>query len=543
MAEVVAAGSHERLPKSSLVDHSQSPLRQNKLSPRMQVAARISLVAAAFVGVLLLLVLVAKAAGAIGKPRLCAPSDAGLLVNLSLGAIRGVKVEAEDGRRARVFFGIPFAATPPEEQRFGPAHEVTELRSVFLADKKGPACVQPNIYSFGQHEPSNLSDDCLTLNVYTPDACWLRGREPLPVLFFVGGYMSHTLGWSGAYDWQNLASRGHLVVVAPNHRMGVVGYLNSGQSATSNMGVRDVLLAWRWTKEHIAAFGGDPDNVVPLAHSSGAVMMTALLAKPQLVTAKRAIILSQSLFTFSLPQTGDIGPNRTRKAALLVGCCEDSTCSSLPLDGEKPFSVLVSCLSNINASQLAEQMASGLSELDVMSEPLGLKPRRLPGNHGFFDGMRLLVGSVMHENDRMLLTWLRHSNLTDAPMSEAIARLVDALGFPSKFAAFMKAFVGVDSNREDLLSKGFQLSTRVLYHCPLTEYAERATRAGAQVYYFVLNEEPYPTPDRLNYSSFGDDLLFISGSSAIANGSATQAQRQLSMDLMDNVAAFAKTGS
>ncbi|KAH9372931.1 hypothetical protein HPB48_020069 [Haemaphysalis longicornis] len=335
-ADLPSAVKKDPQSTSSLVRHSETAWNEGNRFPWLPVI--IALVVAALVGVLALTILLAKARAALGNAHVCPQSEKDLLVNCSLGVIQGVNVEVDDGRRARVFLGIPFGAAVSEDLRFGPAHEVTELRSIFLADKKGPACVQPNIFSFGQHDPSGVSDDCLTLNVYIPDACSVRGREPLPVLFIVTGRLSYTLGWSGAYDWQHLAARGQLVVVAPNHRMGVVGYLNRGENGTANIGVKDVLLAWRWTKVHIAAFGGDPDNVVPLAHSSGAVMMTALLAKPQLVTAKRAIILSQSLFTFSPSQAGDIGLNKTRKAAGLAGCCQSSTCSSLPLDGNQASS-------------------------------------------------------------------------------------------------------------------------------------------------------------------------------------------------------------
>ncbi|KAK8759796.1 hypothetical protein V5799_028936 [Amblyomma americanum] len=268
-------------------------------------------------------------------PAPCLDTKQDLLVKSSLGVIHGLSVETADGRGARAFLGIPFGTNVSAERRFELAGSVDNFTSPFFAVEQGPACLQPLMYKIGQHLPKNISDDCLTVNVYTPSGCSLQG-EALPVLFFTTGWMSYELNWNGMFDWQHLASRGRLVVVAPNYRLGVVGFLNRGanRSNTSNLGVRDVLLAWQWTRKHIAAFGGDPGNVVPVGHGSASIMMTGLLCRPQLLDVRRAVLLSQSLFTPIGNNSGPTGLARTREAALHAECCTASDCRNISAPGK-----------------------------------------------------------------------------------------------------------------------------------------------------------------------------------------------------------------
>ncbi|KAH6936853.1 hypothetical protein HPB50_023732 [Hyalomma asiaticum] len=233
------------------------------------------------------------------------------------------------------FLGIPYAANVSEERLFDLASIVHQLApSPFPAVRKGPACVQPLVLPFGQHQPTNVSEECLTVNVYTPSGCSLKrvGGEPLPVLFFVTGWRFYTLNWNGMFDWHQLAARGRVIVVVPNYRVGVIGFLSRDHNGTSNMGLRDVLLAWHWTRTHIGAFGGDPTTVVPLGHAAGAVMISELLLRPRLLKSRRAILLSQSMFIL-VDGSREIGLLRTREVGHLAKCCAELKCQSMPVPG------------------------------------------------------------------------------------------------------------------------------------------------------------------------------------------------------------------
>ncbi|OBA78317.1 carboxylesterase [Mycobacterium sp. 1164966.3] len=133
----------------------------------------------------------------------------------------------------------------------------------------------------GRYQP--MSEDCLTLNVVTPEA---SAREPLPVMVFIhgGGYF---LGSSATplYDGAALARRG-CVYVSVNYRLGALGCLDLSSLSTpkiifdSNLYLRDLVLALQWVRDNIAGFGGDPDNVTIFGESAGACITATLLAVP-----------------------------------------------------------------------------------------------------------------------------------------------------------------------------------------------------------------------------------------------------------------------
>ncbi|KAK8758807.1 hypothetical protein V5799_003567 [Amblyomma americanum] len=257
-------------------------------------------------------------------PRLaCRDGVEDLLVKTTLGLLKGNSVEVENGLEARAFLGIPFGVGVSGQQRFGIAWEVKKLDSPFAADIQGPACLQPEVSMPGLRPITATSDDCLSLNVWTPRGCSLKG-ESLPVLFFISAWLSHGVSWNGLYDWRHLASRGRVVVVAPNFRLGAVGFLHRNGIGPENLGVQDILAAWRWTREHIASFGGDAENVVPVGHGSGGFIVSALLTRPELLEANKAIILSQSMLAPLPDNSGAVGLATTKRIGQL--CCDISPC-------------------------------------------------------------------------------------------------------------------------------------------------------------------------------------------------------------------------
>jgi len=133
----------------------------------------------------------------------------------------------------------------------------------------------------GRYQP--MSEDCLTLNVVTPET---PSAEPLPVMVFVhgGGYI---LGSSATplYDGAALARRG-CVYVSVNYRLGALGCLDLSSLSTpditidSNLYLRDLVLALQWIRDNIARFGGDPDKVTIFGESAGACITATLLTVP-----------------------------------------------------------------------------------------------------------------------------------------------------------------------------------------------------------------------------------------------------------------------
>ena len=101
-----------------------------------------------------------------------------------------------------------------------------------------------------------MSEDCLTLNIFTTDISSLNR----PVMLFIHGGGFH-VGSKDYYRMRDLIDK-EVILVTINYRLHVFGFLSFGNSVVSgNMGLRDQQLAIRWVRENIAAVGGDPGRI------------------------------------------------------------------------------------------------------------------------------------------------------------------------------------------------------------------------------------------------------------------------------------------
>ena len=153
-----------------------------------------------------------------------------------------------------------------------------------------------------------MSEDCLSLNVWTPAVD--GGRRPVVVFLHGGGVVAGS-GSAPLFDGGRLASRGDLVVVTINFRLGALGSLFApervgvdGDRAT-NLALRDQLMALRWVRDEIGAFGGDPSDVTVMGQSSGAVAIACML------TGQAA----SGLFDRAILQSGGLERVRSTEAA------------------------------------------------------------------------------------------------------------------------------------------------------------------------------------------------------------------------------------
>lgn len=128
----------------------------------------------------------------------------------------------------------------------------------------------------------DVSQDCLFLNVFTPAPD--GGRRPVMVWLHGGGWRNFA-GTAPGTDGSELARAEDVVVVSLNHRLGAFGYLALDRdderfADAGNAGLLDIVLALKWVRDNIAAFGGDPGNVTIFGQSGGAAKVAALLAMP-----------------------------------------------------------------------------------------------------------------------------------------------------------------------------------------------------------------------------------------------------------------------
>ncbi|XP_070391596.1 para-nitrobenzyl esterase-like isoform X2 [Dermacentor albipictus] len=501
------------------------------------------LATAAFFTVLIVLRLLLRGQEA-HRPGTCSDTEEQLLVKTSLGEIRGVAVETSNGQRVRVFRGIPFGEGTTGGRRFELATKVTKLRSPFAAVKQGPACLQPSIHVPVLRSVTVMSDNCLTLNVWAPSRCSMEKEESLPVLFFLGGWMFHVASWNGLFDWSNMASHGRVIVVSPNFRLGAPGFLHRNGTGPDNVGVEDILLAWHWTKEHIASFGGNASNVVPLGHSSGGFVVSALLARPELFDANRSVILSQSMLTITPDNSGEAGVGKTEFLGQL--CCNRSSCAA-----GRSIPEYVRCLALLPAAKLVNmlELRFALAQINLGGGPFFFADaRKLPNDRSFFAGKDLLFGNTIHEADRVLAFGIALENWTDIGVRDIVKFLARQIGFPEEeVLKYIGPLLGLDdesASRFEKLEKLNGLFTKGAFQCPMLQYATEAAKGGANVRFMVLAEEKMDAADRATsdgIATYGDDLRLLSGDPTYQ--SLTTAQSNLSRTMMGHVAAFASSGN
>ena len=212
-----------------------------------------------------------------------------------------------------VFRGIPYAEPPVGERRWRPPQPVARWNGVREADRLGRNCMQHRPYGDIDPYAAGISEDCLSLNVWTSS---LGGRRPVLVWIHGGGFWAG-FGGEERHHGARLATKG-AVVVTLNYRLGPFGFLahpafvaESPEGAVGNYGLLDQIAALEWVQRNIGRFGGDSTRVTIFGESAGGFSVGALVASPR----------ARGLFRSAIMQSG-VGVGRAtrgRDSALVDG--------------------------------------------------------------------------------------------------------------------------------------------------------------------------------------------------------------------------------
>jgi para-nitrobenzyl esterase len=241
------------------------------------------------------------------------------LVQASAGPVQGL-----NNHGVYEYLGIPYAQPPVGDLRWQPPQPYSHWTETREATHFGPTCAQ--ITTLGAFAgPPNSNEDCLYLNIFSPKR---SGSEKLAVLVWIHGGGNFD-GESNDYDASKLASKGDLVVVTLNYRLGLLGWLANPAldhegHLFGNYGLMDQQLALKWVQKNIASFGGDPKKVALGGQSAGSIDASANVVSPLAAGLfNRAIFESVLLDSISLSAGEGLGTAFSNAAGCGSGSAPD----------------------------------------------------------------------------------------------------------------------------------------------------------------------------------------------------------------------------
>ncbi|KER28016.1 hypothetical protein T265_05062 [Opisthorchis viverrini] len=268
------------------------------------------------------------------------------------GKVRGQrKLVQVDGKQIsiNVFHGIPFAQPPVGVRRFAPPQKHPGWSGIRNATRLPPACWQYILEGFDKNNPAarmwlnntEMSEDCLYLNIWTPSYASPTNLLPVMVWIYGGGYTSGT-STLDVYDASVLVAKHKVIVLSMQYRVGALGFLrldpdsgaanplpngvpNANSVARGNQGLLDQQLALEWMHENIAEFGGNPKHVTVFGESSGAVSASIQWLSPLAQRYfQRVILQSGSVYArWALDSLGE-AHMRGQQFAVACGCTSPS---------------------------------------------------------------------------------------------------------------------------------------------------------------------------------------------------------------------------
>ncbi|CAG5129358.1 unnamed protein product [Candidula unifasciata] len=348
--------------------------------------------------------------------------DPSQTVVVDLGAnqqLKGLNVSLPSGVNVYTFYGIPYALPPLGNLRFQPPKPALDWTGIRDAVSKSAVCPQ---FTF-EDLTSVKSEDCLYLNVFTPDV-----NASLPVFVWIhgGAFLIGSAYQDG--DGDTFASQG-VVAVTINYRLGALGFLTTEDDVMpGNYGLLDQVLALKWVQKHISAFGGDPAQVTIGGESAGAFSVSLLVVSPLTKGLFiRAIMESGSSLSLSAVErmgSGDKARDSTFRSAARVGCHRTTSAE------------ILQCLQAVNVDALR------LATMDASTVP------RVESKFGFLPDYPLNLLKTGHYNK---VDTLHGTNSGD--FSEFIQDPEDDGITRQEFQSFVKGELESFSNTEDLVQE------------------------------------------------------------------------------------------
>uniref|UniRef100_A0A915IV58 Carboxylesterase type B domain-containing protein n=1 Tax=Romanomermis culicivorax TaxID=13658 RepID=A0A915IV58_ROMCU len=289
-----------------------------------------------------------------------------LIIRLSdQSLLRGLVQETSSAtnRSILTFLGVPYAAPPIGSLRFAPPRSPAPWRGVYNATRQPNACMQTNITNFYRaqsKEPygysSNLSEDCLYLNIWAPVSpegqISYNANRTIMVYIHGGSFVMGSIT-NSLLDGRVLSSEAiheDVIVITINYRLNIFGFLYAGNELSpGNMGLLDQLEALRWIRQNARHIGGNPDDVVLFGLSAGARSISLhLVSEMSRPYYSRVILQSGSSLCPWTFTPKDEMLDKVLNLAHFVNCSTNES------DLDKKLLIIVQCLKQVPAQKLID---------------------------------------------------------------------------------------------------------------------------------------------------------------------------------------------
>jgi para-nitrobenzyl esterase len=397
--------------------------------------------------------------------------------------------------------------------------------------------------------PAADSEDCLTLNVWTPG---LDGAKRPVMVWVHGGSFTGGSGSEGLYRGGLLAREDDVVVVTINYRLGLLGFLahpalgEEGQSwldgvpwhGWANWGLADQVTALAWVREHIADFGGDPGNVTVFGESAGGMSVSSLLASPIAAGLfQRAVVQSGPPFAASASFAAD---RAERFAAHLGVPCTRAGFSAVPSER-----LVAAAVERAGASGGDD---GGLQLLPVVDDGLLTRPPLEAVASGSAADVPLLLGTTRDEWSLFAIANPGFASLDDDRLRRWVQRILpEGVGVDGVIGAVRSARAerGEPCRPRDLWTA---IATEYVFRVGTVRLADahaRAARAGTGTFAYLFTWES-PIFEGALGSCHALEIPFVFGSvrnAAVQTFSGGgDAALELSGEMRGAWTSFARTG-
>ncbi|KAH6093006.1 carboxylic ester hydrolase [Parastagonospora nodorum] len=484
---------------------------------------------------------ITSTACSIALPALCSNTVNGtasqVTVTTNNATITGIRQS-----KAFRFLGLNYATIPArfaQSVYLPPAPNTSAL-------EYGPTCIQLNC--------KTCSEDCLSLNIWTPylpnGKVAAHKKKAVMVWIYGGGFTSGAAS-DTTFDGSALASRGDVVAVTINYRLGTLGALSvENTTVTGNQGIRDQSTALDWIRAHIEDFGGDKDRITIFGQSAGSASVRALLASPQASKKVAGAIMQSS----PLLATGSDTGYATYKP---MSAYANQTMAIISESGCTNASDVIDCLRKIDALTLYSQKTFV----------------RFPVADGTFlpnSGLSLsstgpklsipILAGLMHDDGSNFITYPTSLNLTAvyAAASLPVSTVIDN---PSVFPIPYNALT-----TQNLFNLTSRVSTDRIFRCLAQSTAHVAAKNNVfkKIYAYefdrayqiagyspnppaceapVTPAHPFGDPTLPFYKCHSGELYAVFGTT-ISQGEVPRDQNDISFSqyIVDSWSAFARTG-